>query len=84
MLVSCVIAVDYNDGKNGWLAKGLSKSIVGIIGSGSIARIMVDFLKPYMCLSRGYGEIFNFYSGCQGKCCFLRERPKLSRCRFRG
>jgi len=38
----------YNE-KNGWLAKGLSRSTVGIIGSGSIARIMVEFLKPYMC-----------------------------------
>lgn len=35
--------------RNGWLAKGLNRSLVGIVGSGNIARHMLDFLKPYNC-----------------------------------
>jgi phosphoglycerate dehydrogenase-like enzyme len=35
--------------RDGWLARGLSKSRVGILGSGSIARHMVAMLAPFKC-----------------------------------
>lgn len=35
--------------RDGWLARGLTRSTVGLLGSGSIARQLVAFLVPYQC-----------------------------------
>lgn len=38
-----------HDKPGGWIAKGLRRSVVGIVGSGAIATLLAEMLRPFEC-----------------------------------